>query len=245
MVLQFSDDSHYDNERGPIDWVQLAKTVDGFAIKFTEGTTYLDTKAKENFTNAKKTGKPVGAYHFYRGKGKAESDFFKKNLPAVDYVAIDCEDESLGDITDEVLAFAAEMNKPVLLYTYPDYLKHHFNKKITKLPLWIAHYDVKKPDIAFYKNYAMWQFTQKAIVKGKTGPSDMDYVQQAFYDVLRPKKKIVKPLVVNKHYVTAKPGDSAWNIAIANHVQFVQLKKLNPSIKDLSLIFPGQKIRIK
>lgn len=46
-------------------------------------------------------------------------------------------------------------------------------------------------------------------------------------------------------YHTVVSGDTSWGIAQANHTTVAELQKLNPSIKDMSKIFPGQKIRIK
>lgn len=187
-MLKFMDLSHYDDDRGSIDWNKL--NVDGFVIKISEGNTYVDPKAQENFKNAKATGKLVGGYHFYRGDPN-EVNNFKSHCPDVDFVAIDCEDAKLtGDLTDNVLKFAESFTIPVLVYGSPSYLKEHFNKAITKLGLWVAHYDVPKPDTVYWSDYAMWQFTSKADEPGKpNNPSDESYVSQAFYDSIKPKPK--------------------------------------------------------
>lgn len=200
--LKFLDISHHDNDRGPIDWDQLSKNVDGFTVKITEGTTFVDPKSADNVANARKTGKPVGGYHFFHGQGKAEADFFKSKLPDVDFVAIDCEDAKLdGDLTNEVLVFASEMTVPVILYGSPSYIKDHFNNTITKLKLWVAHYGVDKPDTAFWTDYALWQYSSKESVPGKTGPSDLSYVSQSFYDLIKPKPKVVAKPAATVHYL--------------------------------------------
>jgi GH25 family lysozyme M1 (1,4-beta-N-acetylmuramidase) len=101
--LKFMDVSHFDNEQGPIDWDQLSKSVDGFTVKITEGTTFVDPKGAENFANAKKTGKPVGGYHFFHGQGKEEADFFKSKLPDVDLLQSIVRIQSLGILQPKLL----------------------------------------------------------------------------------------------------------------------------------------------
>lgn len=46
-------------------------------------------------------------------------------------------------------------------------------------------------------------------------------------------------------YYTVKKGDVAYLIARKYGISIEQMKKLNPSINNLNLIYPGQKIRVK
>jgi len=46
-------------------------------------------------------------------------------------------------------------------------------------------------------------------------------------------------------YYTVVSGDTSWGIAQKYHTTVSALQKLNPSIKDMDKIFPGQKMRIK
>lgn len=43
---------------------------------------------------------------------------------------------------------------------------------------------------------------------------------------------------------TVQPGDSMWKIAVKNEVGLSELISLNPTLKNPSLIYPGQKIQI-
>lgn len=45
-------------------------------------------------------------------------------------------------------------------------------------------------------------------------------------------------------YYTVVPGDSMWRIARKYGTTLSNLKKLNPDIRDMALIFPGQKVRV-
>ncbi|GAA0718090.1 SafA/ExsA family spore coat assembly protein [Clostridium malenominatum] len=43
---------------------------------------------------------------------------------------------------------------------------------------------------------------------------------------------------------TVQPGDSMWKIAVKNEVGLSELISLNPTLKNPSLIYPGQKIQV-
>jgi LysM repeat protein len=50
---------------------------------------------------------------------------------------------------------------------------------------------------------------------------------------------------VSKKYYTVKTGDTVSGIAAKEHTTVAEIKRLNPSIKNINLIYPNQKIRIK
>lgn len=61
------------------------------------------------------------------------------------------------------------------------------------------------------------------------------------------KKPVAKPKVIPKKLVTytVKRGDWLLKIALAFHTTLARIKKLNPKIKNLDDIDPGDKIRIR
>lgn len=67
------DVSHYQNDRGDIDWTQVADAGYRFTfIKATERDTYIDAFYGTNRSGAGDAGLRVGAYHFARPNGSSD-----------------------------------------------------------------------------------------------------------------------------------------------------------------------------
>lgn len=67
------DVSHWQNDRGDIDWTQVADAGYRFAfIKATERDTYVDAFYETNRSGAGDAGLRVGAYHFARPNGSTD-----------------------------------------------------------------------------------------------------------------------------------------------------------------------------
>lgn len=263
--LHFADISHHNNDRGAIDWKQLS-SYDGFMIKLTEGTTFVDPKGKENVKNAKKIGKQVGGYHYARfndiATAKKEADFFlsvAKGLD-LDYVALDVEHSNAkGDLTEASLAFLDKVNHigKTLFYSYPYFIQQHFNKKITKYPLWIANYGVKQPEVPLWNDWSMWQYSPSGRAKGVSGNLDLDYMKPEFAvkqngkptnptpSPPSPPKKPKPPKKPSPTYFTykVKKGDTLSELAAKYHTTVDELVKLN-HIKNANLIYIGQTLKI-
>jgi lysozyme len=58
-------------------------------------------------------------------------------------------------------------------------------------------------------------------------------------------KPVTKPAAPQPVFYIVKKGDSISKIATNQHTTVATLDKLNPSVKNLNLIYPGQKIRVK
>ena len=64
--------------------------------------------------------------------------------------------------------------KPVV-YTPDSYAKDILSDEIkNNYPIWVAHYGVAAPN---YKDWKMWQFTDKAVVHGIKGKVDLSVVR--------------------------------------------------------------------
>lgn len=55
---------------------------------------------------------------------------------------------------------------------------------------------------------------------------------------------IALPLYAQSENYIVKPGDSMWKIAVKYEIGLSELAKANPQIKNISLIYPEQKITI-
>ncbi|MFL0248848.1 GH25 family lysozyme [Clostridium neuense] len=154
----------------------------GFIIsKITEGCTFIDKYGRQNVANTKSNGLIAGAYHFARFMDKdraiEEAEFFKANCPSnVDFVVLDFEQQCHGDMTDACLAFLDIISSiaPALIYCNPNYINLYLNFRITKYPLWIAHYGVSSPSVPKWGSYAIWQYSEYGSVPGVSGNVDLN-----------------------------------------------------------------------
>ena len=183
------------NLNGNVDMPLIKNAGNEFCIcRATEGTSgsgSQDEKYHQNIINAKAAGLKTGAYHFshFADIAKEESElqnflnFIEDTTP--DMVVLDAENSCQGDVTGLCLDFLdniAKIAQP-LIYTYPAWLKAHFNTSIMKYPLWIANYGVSDPDIGFYDGYGIWQYTDKGQISGVSGYVDMNYMTDTFWNL--------------------------------------------------------------
>lgn len=192
------DVSHH---QGRIDWEQVAGAdVDGtevtFAIvKATEGTSIVDERYAENFSEAKKHHLIRGAYHYYTTMAGAreQAQWFIENvrleegdLPPV----LDVEEKPNGETKEdwqrEVLTWLHIVEdkyhaKPIL-YTYRNMKEKLLDsEKFDDYPFWIAHYYV---DTLNYKGtWNFWQHTDRGKVRGIKGHVDINIYNGSYYDL--------------------------------------------------------------
>lgn len=256
-MLKGFDVSHWQNDRGPIDWRKLADQGYTFAmIKLTEGQNFIDPEHAKNIAGAKAAGLMVGGYHFARFQtalaAKEEADHFRSVAKHfdLDYVILDIEHpEAAGDLTYEASVFMdaiADLGKP-LLYSYPAWIRSHFSDEITKYPLWIAHYGVKEPDIHPWQEWQVWQHSSSAHIDGLAGDVDVNYMQESFAvakHVDAPKTK-VEAVHITKDTDTYRiePGDTLWDLENKWGLHHGTLERLNPQVNPKRLNV-GQKIHV-
>ena len=181
------------NLNGPINMDLIKNTGDSFLIaKATEGSTFVDRFYSGNVTKAKVQGLVSGAYHFARFQNRVkalqEANFFKQIAAGAkpDFVVLDFEQQCSGDMTDVCLAFldAVSSMAPAVIYCNPSWIKAHLNSRITKYPLWIAHYGVNSPEFTLWNEYAIWQYTDKGQISGIGGYLDLNYMSDNFFNSL-------------------------------------------------------------
>ncbi|MEY8001774.1 GH25 family lysozyme [Clostridium sp. Mt-5] len=181
------------NLNGAVNMDLIKNAGNSFVIaKATEGSTFVDKYYNDNIRKAKALGLVTGAYVFARftTKEKAiqEANFFKQIAVAAnpDFVVLDFEQQCSGDMTDACLEFLkiASTVAPVLIYCNPSYIKAHLNSKITKYPLWVAHYGVSSPSTVLWNEYAIWQYSEKGQISGIGGYLDLNYMSDSFFNSL-------------------------------------------------------------
>jgi len=245
--LKGLDVSHW---QGNIDWSAVKKAGYAFAfIKLTEGTTVTDPKGVSNAKAAKQAGLMIGGYHFFHGVAR-ESTHFRSVAKGLnlDYVILDSEDTTLkGDLTDVSISFfneVADLAQPVF-YSNPSYIKVHYNKAMTKYPLWIAHYGVDKPGVPFWASWSVWQWNDKGRVPGIASDVDLNYMIDSFAvkEVSKSTASKPAPKPISGGTYTVKSGDTLSEIGQAEGVDWREIAKLN-GIKSPYTIYPGQVLKL-
>lgn len=67
--------------------------------------------------------------------------------------------------------------KPIV-YSYESFINDNLTDEIRRnYPLWVARYREEKPE---REGWAMWQFTDKAVVYGIDGPVDLNVISPKF-----------------------------------------------------------------
>jgi lysozyme len=184
------DISHWD---GTIDWNKVnGESIYFVYIKATEGTDFIDPSFETNWTGIRSTSLRRGAYLFYVPELSAADqtvqaqnfiqtvkDLQDGDLPPM----LDVEDDPeipVAAFQNGLLLVARQIrnhfNVSPIIYTttglYKKYLKP--NDSFQSYELWIADYRYKRPELCDKKNMRIWQFTDKARIKGISGPVDMD-----------------------------------------------------------------------
>lgn len=197
------DVSHYQNQ---ILWDEVKKDgVEFVFIKATQGIDYVDPALKGNAINAHANGIPLSYYHYASlnshdvvKDAEAEAQHFIdtiKNLPTNDLpLALDIE-ENKGELTKQEvqLWIASFLNKifslwhaDIYIYSYASFLDSNIPKDhpFGKNKLWLASYRPTPTLPHGWKEYEIWQFSQRGTVKGIKG----------FVDSNRTEKPIVAPI---------------------------------------------------
>jgi GH25 family lysozyme M1 (1,4-beta-N-acetylmuramidase) len=185
------DVSHYQNDRGAIDFGKVKASGYGFAVvKATEGSEagskYLDPYFKQNVEAANAAGLTSHAYHFFRGvseaDARAEAQWFLKNLHGIDvkgYLFVDVEYAKLtsdkGKLTSYVNEFLDELAKngftKLGIYSGKSFFESRLNEQDLRPGTlkWIARYNN-----VLGRDADIWQHSSKESVSGIIGAVDVN-----------------------------------------------------------------------
>lgn len=163
-------------------------------IKATEGISMVDGDFKGNWKKAGRAGLRRGAYHFFRSSkdGNGQADLFIrtvgklrfKDLPPVLDIETIHKGCSRKKLNEEALEWLRTIEKhygrkPVV-YTGATFAKDYLSKEILdNYPVWVAHYHKERPD---FDGWLLWQFTDRAVVKGVPGTVDLNVMQKSDAD---------------------------------------------------------------
>ena len=179
------DVSHH---QGKIDWKTVSESyqnIEFVYIKGTEGATYTDPQCLFNAREAKKNGLKIGIYHYFRMTSSPESQFanYKKMMSIANPDLIPMVDIETGDgypisevkknINRFLMLIEKEYGQKPIIYgtnrSYNELCAPEFNN----LLLYIGRYGENKPIINGPSHYNIWQYSDKAVIKGIEKPADV------------------------------------------------------------------------
>ncbi len=185
-IIRGFDVSHLDGE---VDWGKVVAGGYAFVfVKATEGDDFVDPQLHTNLDGARKSGIPVGAYHFYRTNDDPEVQArnFIENTPLKEgdlAPVVDIEVVTPGSSPgwlDDLRRFLQTLEQHYrvvpIIYTSPHFWNSYGNDTFGKHPLWIAEYGVDQPAIpAGFDHWTWWQFSDDHSIAGIPSPVDVSY----------------------------------------------------------------------
>ena len=187
--------------QGTINWNRLRNAlIDRLPIRFviiksTEGDSHIDTKFRDNFSNAKEHGFIRGVYHFWSNKSSArrQAYFFLAmvhlqpgDLPPVLDVENKPKNISTEEFQQNILTWLHIVEdryhvKPII-YTYYKFKDQYLSdSRFDDYPYWIAHYYVHQME--YQGNWKFWQHTDAGRLPGIKGYVDLNIYNGSFYDL--------------------------------------------------------------
>ncbi|WP_051540264.1 GH25 family lysozyme [Clostridium ihumii] len=182
------------NWQGDIDYSKVkASGIKVVYMKASEGNNYKDAFLEQNYSRAKEQGLKVGFYHFFRGDALNEARYFVeciKNKVSDCLLALDIEVDCGMDaskLTTECITFLKEVKrltgKNVVVYTYTSFANSSLDSRLSKYPVWIAHYGVDTPGYnPIWTSWVGFQYSDKGQVNGVNGNCDVNEFNSGIFN---------------------------------------------------------------
>jgi len=193
------DISHWN---GDILWKEVNRESIYFVyMKATEGTDYVDPSFAANWTGARNTSLRRGAYHYFL-PGLSDA---RQILQAQNFIntikplqkgdlrpMLDVEDDPQTTVEQFQRRLSIVINeievslkvRPIIYTTSELYKKYlSTSEKFRAYDMWIAQYARVRPELCDGKTVYIWQFTDKAKIRGVSKPVDMDILYTRVADL--------------------------------------------------------------
>lgn len=191
MTLKIVDLSNNNNSKKIKDY-----PADGYMFKATEGNYFTDKYCDQFVQQAIKAGKVWGVYHFMDGSPwQAQADHFIAATKGYVGKGVLCLDYEMygrqgSDIAKKWLDYVYKKTgvKPLIYMSESVTKEENWSAVVAAdYGLWVAKYSSAKPNVGYWKFYAMWQYTStpydkntfygdakawKAYAKGNTSGSN-------------------------------------------------------------------------
>jgi lysozyme len=221
-----------------VDFEQLCMSgVAGVILKATEGTGYTDPTYRKRYDQAVAAGMTANSYHFFKaGNPIAQMDHYIAVVEPVigERMVIDYEDPActLYELK-EAAQYLESLGFQVTIYGANGFLGAQLAGKadpvLANYDLWVASYTTaSEPTMTDLKGtwpeWALWQYTDKAIVEGVVGNVDgnrFNGTPEQFWEWMlpvaeTPSRPVPGPEIVEAPYVTiALSSDVPVNISIS------------------------------
>lgn len=189
---------------GNINWEEVKRSGIEFAILRAgvgrECVKQKDDKFEYNYSECKRVGIPVGAYHYSYARDPADAEkelaFFLKLIGGKKFeypLCFDIEDKQLNGIskkilTDNVVTFCGGLENAgyyAAVYCNTDWLNNRLEaKRMERFDLWLADWR-KTPDTRAKKG--MWQYYNKGHIVGIDGDVDLDISYKNYPELIKAK----------------------------------------------------------
>lgn len=153
------------------------RAYDFVLIKASEGMTIKDRRLDAHYNRAAAAHKLYGFYHYAHPENSGKN-FYKEAEKFLSYVghhagkciyALDWEGRALAYGPDKALEWLDYVYKKTgvrpLFYTSASNTGRYKKIYQKNYGLWVAHYGVKRPKVAGWPFWAMWQYTSNPIDK--------------------------------------------------------------------------------
>jgi hypothetical protein len=175
-----------------IDWdLVWGSGIAFIVIKASEGATWKAQQFPSHYLGAVSTGLRVGAYHFAKMQGNTPYSELQNFIEAVGNrtlsgpIALDLEvsldtppEENLMWVESWLSGAAKHFKTLPYVYTSNRIITQSFGtgKGLEKYPLWTPRYPEQPLNINPWKQWNIWQYTNKGMVAGISGDVDMNYM---------------------------------------------------------------------
>lgn len=182
-----------------------ADGIEAVIVKATESINYTNMYFDSHTQGVINAGLKLGFYHFFRGQGIVEADYFCDTIASykdkMDIKPVIDVEVPLADINNQVLAFINRVKERLgidcIIYSGAYFAGENLNDtRLLKYPIWIAHYDVSEPaqkGIWVNGNVAGHQYSSEALINGISGPCDINNFNEEIF--------IKKVSVINNEYI--------------------------------------------
>lgn len=190
---------------GVIDWKKVQNAGVEFAILRAGYGVYdpnqIDKCFERNYSECKRLGIPVGAYHYSYAKNpegaKKELEFFLEIIKGKTFeypMCFDIEDRSIENLprdilTDNVITFCKGLEAKgyySAVYCSTNWIYNILDRsRLKDIDLWLADWR-EKPDKSIKKG--MWQHSRDGKVDGIKGDVDLDYAYKNYPYIIKSSK---------------------------------------------------------